>query len=83
MQYFFIILQKLSHAKYSVLLLCFSAVKIENSNRKYLIYLNIFAQNIDCEYALEPHRLGGSNEYQQSIFWIKNRYTPVKPSITI
>ena len=22
-----------------------------------------FAQSIDCEYSLEPHRRGGSNEY--------------------
>ena len=26
------------------------------------------AQNIDCEYSLEPPRRGGSNEYPQSIF---------------
>ena len=26
------------------------------------------AQNIDCEYSLEPLRRGGSNEYPQSMF---------------
>ena len=33
----------------------------------------IFAQNIDCGYTLEPPRQGGSNEYPQSMFWIKNK----------
>ena len=33
----------------------------------YIIFL-IFAQKIDCGYSLEPPRLGGSNEYPQSIF---------------
>ena len=28
-----------------------------------------WAQNIDCGYALEPPRRGGSNEYPQSMFW--------------
>ena len=28
----------------------------------------IFAQNIDCRYTLEPHQLGGSNEYPKSVF---------------
>ena len=35
--------------------------------------LNIFAQNIDCGYTLEPPCRGGSNEYTQSMFWIKNK----------
>ena len=26
-------------------------------------------KNIDCGYSLEPPRRGGSNEYQQSMFW--------------
>ena len=33
----------------------------------YIILL-IFAQNIDCGYSLEPPRLGGSNDYPQSMF---------------
>ena len=33
----------------------------------YISFL-ISAQNIDCEYSLEPPRRGGSNEYPQSMF---------------
>ena len=33
----------------------------------YIIFL-ISAQNIDCEYSLEPPRRGGSNVYPQSMF---------------
>ena len=29
---------------------------------------HISAQNIDCEYSLEPPRWGGSNEYPQLMF---------------
>ena len=36
----------------------------------YIIVL-ISAQNIDCVYALEPPRRGGSNEFPQSMFWAK------------
>ena len=36
----------------------------------YIIFL-ISAQNIDCEYSLEPPRRGGSNEYPQSMFGAK------------
>ena len=36
---------------------------IKNSN-----IFHIPAQNIDCEYSLEPPRRGGSNEYPQSMF---------------
>ena len=46
----------------------------------------ISAQNIDCEYSLEPPRQGGSNEYPQSMFWAEIRkimYTPVNPSFTV
>ena len=46
----------------------------------------IFAQNIDCGYTLELPRRGGSNEYAQSMFWIKNKknmYTTANPSFTI
>ena len=63
----------------------FSALKIKIFGRKVLIF-NILAQNIDCEYTLEPPRRGGSNEYPQSMFWGENkinRYTPVHPSFTI
>ena len=43
---------------------------------------NIFAQNIDCGYMLEPPCRGGSNEYQRSMLWgknKKNRYTHAYP----
>ena len=33
----------------------------------YIIFL-ISAQNIDCEFSLEPPRRGGSNAYPQSMF---------------
>ena len=36
----------------------------------YIIFL-ISAQKIDCGYSLEPPRRGGSNEYQQSMFWVE------------
>ena len=41
----------------------------------------IFAQNIDCEYTLEPPQWGGSNEYPQCMFWSKNKKKvyPSKP----
>ena len=44
------------------------------------------AQNIDCEYSLEPPQRGGSNEYPQSMFWAEIRKmmnTPANPSFTI
>ena len=34
----------------------------------YIIFLFVL-KNIDCGYSLEPPRRGGSNEYQQSMFW--------------
>ena len=49
-------------------------------------FFNILAQNIHFGYMLEPLRLGGSNEYAQSMFWIKNkknRLTPANPSFSI
>ena len=33
------------------------------------VIFRISAQNMDCGYSLEPSRRGGSNEYQQSMFW--------------
>ena len=55
--------------------------QIQNSD-----IFHISAQNIDCEYSLEPPRRGGSNEYPQSMFFAEIRkimYTPVNPSFTI
>ena len=45
--------------------------KNENFHWKNFDIFLIFAQNIDCGYTLEPPRLGGSNEYTQSMFWHK------------
>ena len=42
--------------------------KKENFQIKNTDMFQISAQNIDCEYSLEPPRRGGSNEYPQSIF---------------
>ena len=50
-------------------------------NHEKIDILNIFAQNIDCGYTLEPPRRGDL----QSIFWSKNkknRYTPANPSFS-
>ena len=41
--------------------------KNENFQIKKSDILNVFAQNIDCWYSLEPPRRGGSNEYPQSL----------------
>ena len=63
----------------------FSALKIENFIGKILNF-NIAAQNIHCGYTLELPRRGGSNEYPQCMFWIKNkkiRYSPANPSFSI
>ena len=53
--------------------------KLKLSSEKKDIYL-IFAQNIDCGYMLEPPRRGGSNEYPQSMFWIRNKKKMLTPS---
>ena len=37
------------------------------------IFFFIFAQNIDCGYTLEPSQRDDFNEYQQSMFWCKNK----------
>ena len=42
--------------------------KNENFHWKNIDIFLIFAQNIDCEYTLEPPRRGGSNVYPQSMF---------------
>ena len=45
-----------------------SPQKSVNFQKKIRIFVYISAQNIDCEYSLEPPRRGGSNEYPQSMF---------------
>ena len=49
----------------------FSAVKISKENKNDT--RNIFEQNIDCGYTLEPPR------YPQSMFWIKKSVYPGIP----
>ena len=64
----------------------FKVVKNEIFSSKVLLFFLFFAQNIDCGYTLEPPRRGGSIEYPQSMFRIKNkinRYTPAFPSFAI
>ena len=65
----------------------FTYKKTENFQKKKTpLFFHISAQNIDCGYALEPPRRGGSNEYPQSIFLSRNKkimYTPVNHSFTI
>ena len=43
------------------------------SDKNTLTFFHISAQNIDCEYSLEPPRRGGSNEYPQPIFLSINK----------
>ena len=57
--------------------------KNENFHKKSFDIFLVFAQNIDCGYTLEPPLRGGSNEYPQSMFLSKNRYTPANPSFSI
>ena len=47
--------------------------KTENFLIKNSDIFPISAQNIDCGYSLEPPRRGGSNEYPQSMFLIRNK----------
>ena len=52
-------------------------IKTECFQIKILIFFKCLLKNIDCWYNLEPPRLGGSNEYQQSIFLSRNKKTNV------
>ena len=64
----------------------FKVVKNEIFQLKIFDIFLILAQNIDCGYTLELPRRGGSHEYKQPMFWIKNkkfRYTPANPSFSI
>ena len=49
------------------------------SDKKIFFFFHISAQNIDCEYSLEPPRRGGSNEYPRSMFLSKNKKNNVYP----
>ena len=59
----------------------FKVVKNEKFQETNFDIFLIIAENIDCGYTFELR--GSSNEYPQSMFWSKNRYTPVYPSFTI
>ena len=48
-------------------------VTIEYFHQKKIDIFNIFAQNIDHGYMFELPRRGGSNKYQQSMVWTKNK----------
>ena len=50
---------------------------MKNSNS-----FNISAQNIDCDYLLEPPRRGGSNKYPLSMFLSSNKKIKVYPCKT-
>ena len=56
---------------------------ITKENEKFQIkksdILQFSAQNIDCGYALEPPRRGGSNAYPQSMFLNRNKKNNVYP----
>ena len=56
----------------------FTSKKTEKFQIKTDIF-HISAQNIDCEYTLEPPRRGGSNEYPQSMFLSRNKKNNVYP----
>ena len=56
----------------------FHLKKTENFQIKNSIFL-ISAQNIDYGYSLEPPQRGGSNEYPQSMFLIRNKKNNVYP----
>ena len=50
----------------------FTTKQCKFSDKTYDIFHN-FAQNLDCEYSLEPPRRGISNEYPQSMFLSRNK----------
>ena len=54
-------------------------IKNENFQIKKSDIFHISAQNIACEYSLEPPRRGGSNEYPQSIYLNRNKKNNVYP----
>ena len=53
--------------------------KMDNFQIKNSDIFHIPAQNIDCEYSLEPPRRSGSNEYPQSMFLSRNKKNNVYP----
>ena len=51
----------------------------ENFQVKNSDIVHVSAQNIDCEYPLDPPRRGGSNEYPLSMFLSRNKKNNVYP----
>ena len=58
------------HTKTSQYTEIFSRVKLENFIQKHVF--NILGQNMYYGYTGEPPRQGGTNEYPQSMVWIKS-----------
>ena len=56
-----------------------SPPKTESFQIKNSYNFQIYAQNIDCGYPLEPPRRGGSNEYPQSMVLSRNKRNNVYP----
>ena len=57
----------------------FHLQKLKIFRQKESDIFHISVQNIDCGYSLEPPRRGGSNEYAQSMFLIRNKKNNVYP----
>ena len=74
--YFFSAFQKQAYSN----IFKISPPKTESFQIKILIFFfHISAQNIDCEYSLEPPHRGSSKEYPQSMFLIRNKKNNVYP----
>ena len=81
----------IAYCRYLVFITChYESTPIQiwrNSPPKLKIFrlktdiFHISAQNIDCEYSLEPPPRGGSNDYPQSMFLSKNNVYPCKPQL--
>ena len=75
----FLSLTTLRKQAYSNILKILPPKKKEKFQIKKSDIRQIFAQNIDCGYSLEPPRRGGSNEYPQSMFLNRNKKNNVYP----
>ena len=51
----------------------FVSIKYQKNHWKSSDNFKMFAQNVYCGYTLKLPRRGGSNEYQQSLFWNKKK----------
>ena len=47
--------------------------------KKFWYFFQIYAQNIDCGYSLEPPYRGSFNEYQQHMLFSRNNKNNVYP----